>query len=486
MKKQILIFLKRHTGFIIFSLLFFLSHLLYLDTDFHVLEPDEGLFYSFVQQVKMGHWPVFDGHLFLETFPLFIFLSAWLDKLTHVWGIFVAQRLLAIIGTYLLCLGMYIFGLAHKHKDFGLVAAYLVWLMPLSFFYSQTGTMDMLYLGLASLSIALLILNLQKSKTHHLLLAGILLALAILIKFTTCIFLLSPLVIWILYGKKIIKKLAYYYLGAGIVVGFILIPYWYIFKNNFVAQALNYPGQHFLNLFNFRVHLATLYIYIQKSTFLFSPFLALLSLLGMLTLLFLVIKLAKKQNTNSWQDQYMSHILIFFVPAFIFLYLFNFSPRYALLLVPALGLLGSYFLTSLFSRKTIYIALIIVLPWTYQAWLATQHISIRETKQYVLTLKKAYDLPIYASFEPEKLSTYFDLPIRLLSPEALKGGIIITDERKTELMANLSEEPYMAMKETWQKLDASKQVWLYTDIYNHFPVDSRNNVFKVYLITGLD
>jgi 4-amino-4-deoxy-L-arabinose transferase-like glycosyltransferase len=502
--------MKRTVPYIILSIVCIYFRIPFLDSDFHILEPDEGLFYGLMKQWQDGRWPLYYGRPFVETFPLFTFLASKLDPLVKNLGIFASLRLLSVFGALVLGISLFYYWTVQKNTKSAWIAPLTLWFIPLFYFYSLSGTMDVLYISLASSSVLLLVISLDhKRDLSHL--SALLFSLAVLIKFSAWIFVPSFVCLWLLTAGnvKVWKKFTITLVG---ILGIVFIPYLMMYGTEMIRQSIQYPSRHLLPL-NISIHLYTWQKYLQNSPWWLSWPFALVTGIGILSMVrkkpdrallgvaghnggqairyiknVLINITALKRKCAAVHLKHIETIshtlvsLLLLVPGLLFISLFDFSPRYYLLLIPAFVYIYSWIFSS-YHLSVAAVIFISLLPFTYTAWLATQHMAIRSLKKIVLeTSLNHSSLGIYATIDPEKLEAYFDTKVALLSPQATQGGIIITDEIKTRLFAGFSQNEYKQMLATLDQICDRKRIFTYTDPLIHFPVSSASNTYTVYLI----
>jgi 4-amino-4-deoxy-L-arabinose transferase-like glycosyltransferase len=498
-------------------LLFFLSRFYSLDTDFHFLEPDEADYQLVAEGFLKPGWPQLRGKPYVENFPLFPFLTAQLIKVFNPAGKFVAIRTLSIIGNFLVGVGLYFYWRSKNNPKAGLISAVVFWLLPLSVFYSRTGTQEMFFMGLSFLGL-ILFMRLNSEKKIFPILSAVLVALSVLTKTNAVVFLLTPLILLILSPNKYIRRTITFY-KISISISVILFSTFFLFfGKEFINQSKYLPSSHLLPLTNLKVHLATLSIYINNLSYYLSSLVLILLLIGLFKLIFEYfslrshfilllktylhsIKLLIKSHKNlenikqtilnislpNQGSQITIEITALLIPPLIFLLLFNFSPRYFVLILPSLTLLSVHGFRLLPFKKYNSLLLLFIIPFSYHAWFATNHISIRELKKEVENLLQTnINYPVYSTVDPEKLSFYFQMPVSLLSQKAYEKGIIITDKQKTELFANFTQPQYQEMASVVSCLPDAKIQYINSDIYSHFPLNSNGNTFKIYLISPFD
>jgi hypothetical protein len=472
MKKNKLIqVIKTHRYFIIVSLIYFISRLVKLNTDFNVLEPDEIDYWHVSRGFVHGWWPTLRGALYVENFPLFPYFAFLLSKLIPSEAYLVPLRLLSVFGSYLVGSSMYLFFKNKKYSQLSLVAPTIFWLIPLSLYYSRTGTQEMLFLGLAYLGIILFINSSKKNKFKSVL-SALFLALAVLTKTNALVFLLTPALITFLKPKKYLKPLIRFGISLLLFLSLALIPFYLRFGQEFISQSKSLPTKHLLPLINLRVHLATQYIYLQKLPYLLS--------LAFLTILILgIFQLMKSRNKTK---HIITELICLIIPGLLFIYLFDYSPRYLLILLPSLIIVSSF--SFLKFKKITIILLILILPFSFRAYQATLHTWSRQLKPIIQTYSNDHRLSsVYSTFEWNKLSYYFDQNVRLLTPSATNSAnLIIIDQRKSELMLSLTESEFQEAKATYDYLQTQEPIYTINDPYNHFPGDRRPNTFNLYFL----
>jgi len=162
------------------------------------------------------------------------------------------------------------------------------------------------------------------------------------------------------------------------------------------------------------------------------------------------------------------------------------NARSFIFIIPYLMIGLSLFLQKLKKIKLYKLILIMLLVFTaLQAKISfesTLHKGVEASLERVKQVKRQTDLPVFATFEEDKLSEIAGFDIRLLTSEASQSAIILIDQRKTELMLNLESPEYQEAEKTldWI-LENKKPIWGYNDSRPHFPATILPNKFQIYL-----
>jgi len=443
--------------------LFFLSRFLFIDSGLNLLEPDESD-YQFVSDGFAKGWPILRGELYFEQFPLFHFL-AYLLSFLKILGPYVPVRFLSIVGTLLVGISLYLWAKEKLSSKAALWTAAIFWLIPLSLFYSRSGTLDMLMLGFLSVSFYFFEKRNSQEKKWGIL-AGIFFTLGSLTKNTALVFLIYYS-LSLLFNRNQVKKFFWFAFSATASILLSYGPYWYFFKNtDTTSTAANMFSRHLLPLTNIKVHLATFWIYIAKAGFYISWPIIFLFIFGVFVSL-------KKINKTSG-------IFLKAVPWLVFIFLFDHSARYFLLLAPAVSLFAGFALSQIKPSFLKMVFIFLILPASYTAFSSTLHQGVEKSACQVLALNK--NVPIYTTFDPEKFERTVGKETSLLENEATQSGIVVVDQRKTELMLSLTEPPFKEAKKILKWLKENKKpVWEYNDSHPHFPATTLPNKFQIYL-----
>ena len=367
---------NHHRWFVILSACYAVSRLFYLDTDFHFLEPDEVIYYDLARQFGEVAWPWYEGKIYLEQFPLFPMLSSVLNWITSWWGTLIGVRLLSVIGAGIAGWGLYYYADTRNNRSLGLTAAAIYWLFPLSIFYSRSGTYDMFFIGLVVASWAIFVTPSTQStfsrfgqwlkaiiaKPNHswdanrlVLFSALLFVAAILTKTLAIVFLLSFVILADSnFGRYKELFLNWFAIVASLIL-FVVGLYWVGFGDEFWLQLSDLPARHMVAWWNIRLHTAVLWEYLRKIDWYLSwpGVVSLLLGLGYLgyqkTQFFSRLldwwvenfcqwlawiqrkKIPKSTVTLPALGHQLIEVGSLLLPALIGLYLFDFSPRYALL-----------------------------------------------------------------------------------------------------------------------------------------------------------
>jgi len=439
---------------------FFLSRFYRIGSGLNLLEPDESD-YQFVADGFSSGWPILRGELYLEQFPLFSFL-AYLVRPLKIFGPYLPVRFWAAGGALMAGIGLYYWVKERVSWEAGIWSLILFWLLPLSLFYSRSGTLDMLMMGFAFLSFYFF--EKEKGETKQLgIIAGIFFGLAILTKTAALAFGLYFLLTGY-FSKERRKRLIWFFIGSGLFLFFSYGPYWLYFRES-IGQTHNLIERHLLPLFNYRVHLAVVWIYLSKLAFFLSWPVILLIVLGG----FFV----------SGRKEVVRGVIFSLLPWLFFIFLFDYSPRYLLLLTPLVAILSGIGISRLRPAFLKLVILLLILHASLIAWQSTWHQGMEVAAKQVSKLSN--EVALYATFDPEKFERSIGRSVSLLVPEATQSGIVVVDERKSELLLSFTEPKFQEARRTFDWIRTETQpAWEYQDPWPHFPGTNKRNKFMIY------
>ncbi len=459
MKRQVLLLsVQKHFPFLLLSLVYFLSRCLFFDTDSHFLTASERYYlkemHDFLNGVK-GVWQV----------SVFSTLASIVEKLMNGVGTFSSLRILSVIGGFIAGLSLYILGRKWWKSSVALVSTSIFWLVPLTFYYSRLGSGEMLVLGLSLLGLVLLVNQPFKTKLNLIFVLGLLL-LAALIDYKAVIFIVSAVILFVTKEKKCQYTSTEIIGLLSLISGFVLLL---LLDRSYNSTAYQ-PSASLQNIpwvFSWPVLICLLiltYSQIRKVT----------------------------QNQLSFFDQ-VKHLLFskslcfrFFLATGVSLTVLltsNFSYSSLVYITPFVALGCGYWITSLPFKKLSWLFLLTLLPWTYQAWQATLHTSLREVKEKVTELSNNHLFtPIYTSFDSGSFSDYINKPVQPVSMEVFNtGGIVVVDETSFFQLCDYQNNYSPLVLEKLHALEDYNLVWKSTVVYNHFPVSQQRSVVKIYL-----
>ncbi|MDZ7586650.1 MAG: glycosyltransferase family 39 protein [Patescibacteria group bacterium] len=465
---------KLLTVLIVLSLI---TRLIYLGSGLNVIEPDEQDYQEIAGSAVNG-WPLYwQGSPYFEKFPLFIYLSYFLGKTIpslFVWGPYVNLRLISVAAF----IGLIWLFFKYLNKKIDATTAFITCLFllfnPLMLFYSRQGTYELFYLFFGFAFFYFFdqwekLLSLKKT----IILSG-LLALAVLAKHINFL-------LYILPGFYLIKNLfsqdkarprrfLLIILSSSTLIFLALLPVYLYSEALITQQFLGVPQQFFIT--HPRTFLSILAGNIKLAPFWLSWSLAIGGFIGIIVSL---------RNFKKYQN-----VLIVFFAGFIYINSYYITPRSFIFIVPylllSLAIPIQKLKVSIPGRITLILLLIVTIAQSGSAFLSTLHQGVEKSLARAISLHQQYQLPIYSTFEEKKLSSIAKVPINLLNQSATNSGIIITDERKTDLMLALTEPAYQSAKKNydWIKSHAAP-VWEYIDPWPHFPGSIKSNVFRIYI-----
>jgi len=469
--------MKRKNTFLMILLLIFLAtRLLFLGSGLNVLEPDEEDYRQIAQSAANG-WPLYwQGKPYFEKFPLFIYLGFFLGeafpRLFRI-GPYVNLRLISIISCFGLALLFLKYINRKINKEVAFVSTLFLILNPLLLFYSRQGTYESFYLFFGFLFFYFFEKYKKQINLKRGLFLAVLLALAVLSKHINILLLALP---GFYFLKAFVKKNRddIYFLTI-ILLSLLfailpLLPVYLYSKSLILDQFIGVPRQFFIK--NPRTFLAIFWEYLKVSPFWLSWPIFIGSFLG------IVLSFKNFARNLSW--------LLLLLIGGIYINSYYVNARSFIFIIPYLMIGLSLFLQKLKKIKLYKLILIMLLVFTaLQAKISfesTLHKGVEASLERVKQVKRQTDLPVFATFEEDKLSEIAGFDIRLLTSEASQSAIILIDQRKTELMLNLESPEYQEAEKTldWI-LENKKPIWGYNDSRPHFPATALPNKFQIYM-----
>lgn len=473
---------------LLFAGLFLLSRLGGIGSGLNLLEPDEWDYQNIAQSFAAGWPPTWKGEPYLEKFPVYVFLGFLLDRWFHFtqWaGPYVNLRLISVLANG--ATAWLLFRFLHKQsgKNVAFIGTSLYLLSPVILFYSRVGTLESLA-SLAAIWFWVHFTNQRQTKTVlPLVISGLLLVLALMVKQINLIVFGAPfgLLAWHLVEKQ--EKTRSWWqqillplVIGGVGVGVILVGVNWLQSLVHARQLVSLGGRFLVT--SPKQMLAQEVVYAQKSV----------DWLSWAVLIWLTIGIGlavwrRRQQREVW----LAGGVILAWVALLGLY-GRVTPRNLFAGVPFLFILaglGFGWLTPRWQKLLLVGGLGLIVGLLPQAWVAFgsgRHQGVEQISQKAAQLKRENPaLPLFATFDQEKLTGLTGYPVSFLTDEATRGGIILTDERKTELMLNLSEAPYQQAQLVLTIINRDYQpVWQYHDPYPHFPGSRKDNQFFLYLI----
>src|SRR5690606_8399340 len=124
-------------------------------------------------------------HPYLSNYLTYLSIpAAWLQELFPTWGSVIGVRLVALLGSLCCFVGLYLLGIQHQNKQFGLQNTLFFIAIPISFYYTQVGEFAIVASGLYLLSLALFTDALKTQSQRSIQLSALLCALLILLNIT--------------------------------------------------------------------------------------------------------------------------------------------------------------------------------------------------------------------------------------------------------------------------------------------------------------
>jgi len=459
--------------------IFLITRLLFLNSGLNVLEPDEQDYQEIVQSAESKFWPLYwQGQPYFEKFPLFIYLGFFLGKLFPFLfkiGPYLNLRLISVVSFFGLSLLFFKYIEERADTKSAFFSTLFLLLNPLLLFYSRQGTFETFFLFFGFLFFYFFEQHkkaLDFKKTAFL---GILLALAILSKHINILLIILPAYYFLeeLLGRKRKSKKWIWFLILGILTEALLllsiVPVYLYSKELILAQFIGVPRQFFIT--SPKAFFAILWEFLKIAPFWLSWPIAIGSLIG--------IGLSFKNLKGN-----LNYLLILAI-GFIYINSYYVTPRSFIFIVPYLMISFSLFLQILEKSKLYRPILFMILSLTFlQAKVAfdsTRHIGLELLLEKAKQVHQKNHLPIFSTFEEDKLSKITSLDIKLLNSEATKSGLVLTDQRKTELMLSLSQPSFKQANQAlnWIK-ENKKPIWEYNDPFPHFPGSRFPNKFYLY------
>lgn len=464
---------------IILLTLFIVTRLSFLNTGLNIIEPDEQDYQAIATSAANG-WPLYwQGQPYFEKFPLFIYLGYFLGKafpILFTWGPYVNLRLIAVLSSF--GLTWLFFNYLRKRLDFtsAFLSTVFLLLTPLLLFYSRQGTYEAFFLFFGFLFFYFFDQYKNQLNPKKVFILAGLLTLAVLAKHINILLFILPgfhtLKLFLKTGLK--SRLAWQYLlipcFSLLAITLILLPVYLYSPALIIDQFIGVSQQFFIT--HPKTFFSILINFLKLSPYWLSWPVIVLSLAGLVYSLKLL-------------HQSLNHLLVLAI-GLLYINSYYITPRSFIFIVPylliSLGYAISYLKNIQLGRIILVFMLLISIFQAKIAFSATRHHGVEASLDKIKTLYQQTSLPIYSTFEADKLTDITQLPISLLSPQATNSGIILTDKRKTELMLALSEPDWQAAKFTLDWIETHSQpVWQYRDPLSHFPGANLSNTFSIYV-----
>jgi hypothetical protein len=161
--------------------------------------------------------------------------------------------------------------------------------------------------------------------------------------------------------------------------------------------------------------------------------------------------------------------------------IFDFWPRYPLLITPAIALLVAYGLAKL-PYRIVFVVLGVGMITSLYSWQAGNHTALQHVGSTVKKYQLETGLPVYTSFEPYKFSHLANINASYISDKAFCGSIVITDTQQGPVMANFTEPEFVEMKGSLKVISSYAERQKIVDKLSHFPYSATGNVYRIYII----
>jgi len=464
--------------------IFLVSRLWKLNSGLNLLEPDEWDYQNISQSFAKSAMPTWKGLPYLEKFPLFVFLGFLVERLIKAttWlGPYGNLRLISVISNGLVALLMFFWLKRRVRFALTLGTTFLFILTPVVLFYSRVGTLDSFASFFAVLSFYFFANSLENLSLKKAIWLASLITLAILAKQVNLILLALPVSLlfyeWVSKRRiswKQILIIFFVFLFLGSILGLIGL-----LQKQTSPTAIVSLGEKFLVISPIQAF-TQLVVYVQKSNYwLGLPILIWLSL-GM----FLAVTKRYREKII-WL---MAGVILTWIVLLAFYG--RVTPRNLLAGIPFLLMLASLGYDQYLIKKTgkivflgFSIIILLLIPKSYEAWKSGNHDGVEKAVSEVKKIiKQNPQLPVFATFDQEKISELIGQPVFFLTPEATQAGIILTDIRKTELMLNLTEPEFTEAKAVLRLIEKDSQpVWQLVDNQPYFPGTNLGNQFKIYV-----
>ena len=473
---------KQNLFLLILLTVLLVTRLPFLGSGLSVIEPDEEDYRQIAQSAANG-WPLFwEGKPFFYKFPLFIYLGYFIGKLfpfIFALGPYLNLRLIAVISFIGLTYLFYKYIGKKLDRTTALWSTLFLILTPITLFYSRQGTFETFYLFFGFWFFKKFSEEKDRLDNNKVLILGGLLGLAILTKHINILLISFPM-FYLIKGLIILKRKRFkkilpftvIIVLALSLVGFTLLPVYIYSKPLITEQFIGSPRQFFIG--HSRAFLGTFWEYMKISPYWLSWPIFLGSIAGVWL------------SLKKWRNN-IDYLLVLGI-GLIYINSYAITPRSYVFIVPYL-IIGLAFLIQLLKDKSwgkLFLTLLIIITaiQSKTAFDSTRHSGV---EQLLNNLKDEYvheELPVYATFEEDKLSVMAGLPINIVTWEATKSGYILTDQRKTELMLSLSEPEWIEARRIYEWLKANQTpIWVFNDPWPHFPGTDKGNKFRIYKLT---
>lgn len=397
-----MIYLDQNSGQKLIKILFWLGVLVFFALSFSTLkggivlgEPDEVTHQELVDNFHQSFWPKYSGGSWYYELPLFPFLG-------YIFSFFLRDRFLALravslFSSALLVYGVY-FYLKNKISELaGLLGALILMISPFFVFYSRVGMLDASVVSFSFLSLIFFDLAVEKNRRFYFGLSGFFLAVGFLVKYSALIFLVVPVLYFLLNSaRRSLTSLKKYSTLSLDLNGTIML---------LIFSLLVFPvflTLYFHDRYLFKLHLLTNLGLLKDFWWLQAKSINVKEYMGsfpwwlttpviVLSLLAIFIMVKK---VRKW-----SILLIYLCLSILgIFYKTPFYPRYVLLLVPFLSILSAIFLDYLYTRLRVLnrprlfylvlaLSLFFILPTSVEAFRSTRHNILENSSTFVVQHK---------------------------------------------------------------------------------------------------
>jgi hypothetical protein len=507
---------NRERVFLLILILLSLAKLYHLDGGLVLGEPDEHTHALLTENLKTSPFLQVNGKGWYYGLPLYFYLSYLVSFVFPLR--FLALRLVSLLASAALTLGIYLFVKEKVSKEAGFLSALIFLLSPLSIFYSRMGLIEMTVTAFILLFIFSLDRAWEKRNKKLAVLAGLFLGGSILTKYTALPFLFVPLffILHSSFKNPLTRKGEIFPLDliptlCLAVAGLIFVPLAFIIYRHepfFFRQQLSsvLGGQT-----GFGFYLSYLRPFVSWLTW---P----VAILGLIGIYFVWIK----------RDWRLRPVLAYFLFTSYFIFTRDeLVPRYFLALAPFVSVFAGAGLTVLLTSFGCYtnqlnrifgyaiahrnirsgkevvvvgmvlLLLIFVLPKSHEAFRATQHNVLEEVGQFIKE-RNTDDRWIFSNYWPPQVGfaagttkstwlancawetqAFSSPPAGKSSLDILQeeGGFVVLEEIYSVRLINPA-----CRTEAWDYIRQNYEpVKIFTDTSPNFPFTSRTrNKIEVY------
>jgi hypothetical protein len=378
-----------------------------LDGGLALGEPDEFIHQGVADSFKRSPWPMYGGVPWMFQVPLYPLLGHWLSYLFP--QRYVALRIVSVFSSLLLVLGTFLFFKQKFSVRAGFLTAFLLSISPFSLYISRLALLDSTAVSFGVLSIYAQDYALERKSKNWSLIAGMLLTISLMTKYTALIYLAGFISVFLFYLVKDNLKTSFkdgflelniFSLLPLMVVSLLIIPallvLWLHDKYYFKLQVFTSLG--FIHDF-WKIkggELSILYYLNSIPWWLTWP-----------VVIFFAGGLIYSLRTFKRTPLFL---LTFAITALITLPFRPFYPRYFYPIAVFLIVLAGLFLSSIYARKKrlgaflFIFSIVLILPTAKESFYSTNHRLIEDVGAYI----GAYNLVnpwIFSNYWPQ----YFGL-----------------------------------------------------------------------------